>query len=98
VGIAGSSSTGDYVVMAGQVGIADHLHMADRSVLGAKAGVMFDTEPGKRYIGLPAVEEREAFRNAALVRQLSTFKKQIHELQRAAAIKPEPAEARSEAA
>ena len=96
VGIAGSSSTGDYVVMAGQVGIADHLHMADRSVLGAKAGVMFDTEPGKRYIGLPAVEEREAFRNAALVRQLSTFKKQIHELQRAAGIKIEPQ--RSEAA
>ncbi|HEX5105463.1 MAG TPA: UDP-3-O-(3-hydroxymyristoyl)glucosamine N-acyltransferase, partial [Pirellulaceae bacterium] len=82
VGIAGSCSTGDYVVMAGQVGIADHLHMADRSVLGAKGGVMFDTEPGKRYIGLPAVEEREAFRNAALVRQLPQMKKQIHELQR----------------
>jgi UDP-3-O-[3-hydroxymyristoyl] glucosamine N-acyltransferase len=96
VGLAGSCTTGDYVVMAGQVGIADHLHMADRSVLGAKSGVMFDTEPGKRYIGLPAVEEREAFRNAALVRQLPTFKKQIHELQRAAA--PAAAENRNEAA
>lgn len=84
VGIAGSCSTGDYVVMAGQVGIADHLHMADRSVLGAKSGVMFDTEPGKRYIGLPAIEEREAFRSAALVRQLPELKKQIQELRRAA--------------
>ena len=98
VGLAGSCSTGDYVVMAGQVGIADHLHMADRSVLGAKAGVMFDTEPGKRYIGLPAVEEREAFRNAALVRQLPTLKKQIHELQRAAALPAHVAETRDEAA
>jgi len=98
-GIAGSCEIGKYVVMAGQVGIADHLHMADRSVLGAKAGVMFDTEPGKRYIGLPAVEEREAFRNAALVRQLPELKKQIHALQRAAAAVPAcSSEAREEAA
>ena len=98
VGIAGSCSTGDYVVMAGQVGIADHLHMADRSVIGAKWGVMFDTEPGKRYIGLPAVEEREAFRSAALVRQLPALKKQIHELQRAAALPAPSLEAQPEAA
>ncbi len=27
VGIAGSTTTGDYVVMAGQVGIRDHVHI-----------------------------------------------------------------------
>src|SRR5205807_3439123 len=32
MGIAGSSTTGDYVVMAGQVGIADHIHIGDRAV------------------------------------------------------------------
>jgi len=32
VGIAGSSSTGDYVVMAGQAGIVDHVHIGDRDI------------------------------------------------------------------
>ena len=27
VGIAGSTTTGDYVVMAGQVGVRDHVHI-----------------------------------------------------------------------
>ena len=30
VGMAGSCSTGDYVVLAGQVGVADHVHIGDR--------------------------------------------------------------------
>jgi UDP-3-O-[3-hydroxymyristoyl] glucosamine N-acyltransferase len=85
VGIAGSTSTGDNVVLAGQVGIADHIHLAEGTVIGAKAGVMTDTEPKKRYIGLPAIEEREAFRSAALVRHLPEMRKQLHELQQAIA-------------
>ena len=42
VGIAGSTTTGDYVVMAGQVGVRDHVHIGDRAVLGAMAGVTND--------------------------------------------------------
>ena len=34
VGIAGSTTTGDYVVMAGQVGVRDHVHIGSRAVLG----------------------------------------------------------------
>ena len=85
VGIAGSVSTGDNVVLAGQVGLADHLHLADGTIIGAKAGVMTDTEAGKRYIGLPAIEEREAFRSAALVRHLPQMRKQLLDLQQAVA-------------
>ena len=33
-GIAGSVTTGDYVIMGGQVGIADHSHVGDRTMLG----------------------------------------------------------------
>ena len=38
VGIAGSTTTGDYVVMAGQVGVRDHVHIGSRAVLGAMSG------------------------------------------------------------
>jgi UDP-3-O-[3-hydroxymyristoyl] glucosamine N-acyltransferase len=83
VGIAGSCSTGEYVVMAGQVGLADHLHIADGAMLGAKAGVMPDALPGKRYLGAPAVEERQFFRSISLIQQLPEIRRQLHEAQRA---------------
>jgi UDP-3-O-[3-hydroxymyristoyl] glucosamine N-acyltransferase len=83
VGIAGSCSTGEYVVMAGQVGLADHLHIADGALLGAKAGLMADALPGKRYLGAPAVEERQFFRSISLIQQLPEIRRQLHEAQRA---------------
>jgi UDP-3-O-[3-hydroxymyristoyl] glucosamine N-acyltransferase len=85
VGIAGSSTTGDYVVLAGQVGVADHLHIADGALVGAKAGVMIDAQPGKRYLGAPAVEERQFFRTVSLLQQLPAMRKQIAELKQALA-------------
>jgi len=80
VGIAGSSTTGDYVVLAGQVGVADHLHIADGALVGAKAGVMIDALPGKRYLGAPAVEERQFFRTVSLLQQLPAMRRQLAEL------------------
>ena len=59
VGIAGSTSTGDYVVMAGQVGVRDHVHIGDRAVLGAMAGVVNDVPADVRMIGIPATPERD---------------------------------------
>jgi UDP-3-O-[3-hydroxymyristoyl] glucosamine N-acyltransferase len=82
-GIAGSCSTGEYVVMAGQVGLADHLHIADGALIGAKAGLMTDALPGKRYLGAPAVEERQFFRSISLIQQLPEIRRQLHEVQRA---------------
>ncbi|MBW8885477.1 MAG: UDP-3-O-(3-hydroxymyristoyl)glucosamine N-acyltransferase [Planctomycetia bacterium] len=83
VGIAGSCTTGEYVVMAGQVGLADHLHIGDGAMLGAKCGVMTDVPPGKRYLGAPAVEERQFFRSISLIQQLPEIRRQLHEAQRA---------------
>jgi len=48
VGIAGSCVTGDYVVMAGQVGVADHITIGERSQLGAQCGVIKDVVPDSR--------------------------------------------------
>lgn len=98
VGIAGSCSTGDYVVMAGQVGLADHLHIADGALLGAKSGLMTDALPGKRYLGAPAVEERQFFRSISLIQQLPEIRRQLHEAQRAIVRLAGDAEKRADAA
>ncbi|MBX3441476.1 MAG: UDP-3-O-(3-hydroxymyristoyl)glucosamine N-acyltransferase [Planctomyces sp.] len=90
VGLAGSVTTGDYVRCAGQVGIADHLHMGRGSTLGAKAGVMDDIPEGGHYIGLPAVPEKDAFRQLVtvaklpdLIQQVKSLTKQVAELEAA---------------
>ena len=54
VGFAGSVTTGDYVVCAGQVGVADHVHLGTGAVFGAKSGVHRDMAGGQTYLGLPA--------------------------------------------
>ncbi len=93
VGIAGSTDTGDYVVLAGQVGIADHLHIADGTQIGARAGVHKDSAPGERLLGTPARPEREAKRILlSLDRLVARIKQQLgmtDEDVRSSAQKPE---------
>lgn len=60
--IAGSSSTGDYVVLAGQVGVADHVTIHERAVVGARSAVYADVPAGQRVLGIPALPEREGKR------------------------------------
>jgi UDP-3-O-[3-hydroxymyristoyl] glucosamine N-acyltransferase len=67
--------------MAGQVGLADHLHIGDGARLGAKAGLMTDALPGKRYLGAPAVEERQFFRSISLIQQLPQIRRRLRELE-----------------
>ena len=55
VGIAGSTSTGDYVVMAGQAGIRDHVHIGDRAVLSeAVALAGFSEAEVSKVLGIKA--------------------------------------------
>jgi UDP-3-O-[3-hydroxymyristoyl] glucosamine N-acyltransferase len=80
VGIAGSVTTGDYVVMAGQVGIADHLHIGDRSILGAKAGVHKDVGPDQRMLGAPATPDKEQMRIMMSLEKLPEFRREIKKI------------------
>jgi len=81
VGIAGSSITGDYVVMAGQVGVRDHVRIGNGAILGAMAGVAHDVPDGAHMLGAPAAPEREQkIRHAALAR-LPEMRRQLKALQ-----------------
>jgi UDP-3-O-[3-hydroxymyristoyl] glucosamine N-acyltransferase len=79
MGIAGSSSTGDYVVIAGQAGIVDHVHIGQGAVIGAQSGVSKDIPAGQRVLGAPARPEREQKRILILLEKLGAMR---HDLQR----------------
>src|SRR5690606_24806117 len=63
-GIAGSTSTGDHVIFAANVGVSDHVRIDGGSVLGARTGV----PPNKHlkqdvYLGSPARPKIEAIKH-----------------------------------
>lgn len=80
MGIAGSSTTGDYVVAAGQVGIADHIHIGAGAQLGAKAGVMNDIPAGQRAFGAPALPEHEQKRIFATIFKLPEMRRDLRKI------------------
>ena len=82
VGFAGSGTTGDFVTMAGQVGLRDHIKIGSRSVLGAQAGVSHDLPEDSFCIGSPAVPARDFKRILAAQMKLPETRKQFRELQR----------------
>ena len=81
-GVAGSTTTGDYVVMGGQVGVRDHVHIGSGAMLGAKAGVMADIPEGGAYVGIPATPERQQMLIQASLHKLPALKKQVKALER----------------
>ncbi len=79
-GIAGSTTTGDYVVMAGRVGIRDHVHIGDRAVIGAMSGIMANVPEDARIVGIPATPEKEQMRILAAVARLPEMRKEFKAL------------------
>ena len=61
-GIAGSTVTGDYVVMGGQVAVAGHLKIGNMVQIAATSGVMTDIPDGAKYGGTPAMPLNDAKR------------------------------------
>jgi len=55
VGIAGSSIVEDDVVLAGQVGVINHVRIGRGAQVASKSAVMSDLEGGQTYAGIPAV-------------------------------------------
>jgi UDP-3-O-[3-hydroxymyristoyl] glucosamine N-acyltransferase len=80
MGIAGSSSTGDYVVVAGQVGIVDHVHIGTGAVIGAKAGVTKDVPDGQRTLGAPATPERDQKRIMMSLEKLPDMRRDLRRI------------------
>lgn len=55
VGISGSTTIQDFVVLGGQAGIGGHITLGKGSKIAGQAGVTSDTEPGSFLRGTPAL-------------------------------------------
>jgi len=80
MGIAGSSSTGDYVVIAGQAGIVDHIDIGARAMVGAQAGVIKDVPEGVRVLGSPARPERDQKRILMTLDRLPEMRRDLQRI------------------
>ena len=88
VGIAGSCKLGNYVIMAGQSGLAGHLKIGNQVTVGAKSGVMTDIPDGEKWLGAPAMPDRQAKRMMIAMMQLPDLIKKVADLERKLGEKP----------
>lgn len=81
VGIAGSSKTGDYVVLGGQVGVVGHIEICSGTLVGAKGGISKSvTKPG-RYTGVPLQPIDDYNRQQVLSRKLPELFERVKKLE-----------------
>ena len=81
-GIAGSSSTGDGVVVAGQAGIVDHVQIGAGAIIGAQAGVTKDVPDNQAMLGSPATPMREQKRFLMSLEQLPEMRRRLRCLEK----------------
>ena len=79
-GLAGSASTGDYVVIAGQVGVRDHTKIGSRTMVGAQSGVISDTGEDQILLGSPAIPRNEQAILFASINRLPELRKTVKQL------------------
>jgi UDP-3-O-[3-hydroxymyristoyl] glucosamine N-acyltransferase len=82
VALAGSVTTEDYVVCAGQVGVVEHVHLGEGCVLGSKAGALKDVPAGQTYIGVPAQPVVEAMKIVLAQRKFPEMQLRIRHLEK----------------
>jgi UDP-3-O-[3-hydroxymyristoyl] glucosamine N-acyltransferase len=71
VGIAGSTRIGDDVILAGHVGVTDHLVIGDGARIAAKSAVFGDVPAGASFSGHPARPHRQFLRAQAALYRLA---------------------------
>ena len=70
VGIAGSTRVGNDVILAGHVGVTDHLAIGDRARIAAKSAIFGDVPAGASFSGHPARPHRQFLRAQAAMYRL----------------------------
>ncbi len=71
VGISGSTTLEDYVVLGGQVGVVGHLRIGAGSQIAGSSNVNRDVPPGSRWGGTPAKPVRAWFRELTTLARLA---------------------------
>jgi UDP-3-O-[3-hydroxymyristoyl] glucosamine N-acyltransferase len=77
VGISGSTSIGDYVTLAGKVGLVGHIHVGDKAIVGGNSVVAKDVPEGAFVTGFPARPHREWTESQAALNRLPKILKEL---------------------
>lgn len=80
-GIAGSSKTGKYVILGGQVGVVGHVELEDGVMVASRGGISKSLKKGK-YRGSPAMPIEEYQRHEVYLRKIEAFYDRIKELEK----------------
>lgn len=80
VGISGSASIEDGVILAGQAGVGGHLTIGQGARIAGQAGVFGDVPAGETWGGYPARPQRESLRAHAALFRLATLVRPIERL------------------
>lgn len=70
-GLAGSVTLGDGVIIGGGACISDHVTLGNGVQVGGASGVINNFEDGKKILGYPAVEARDALKQWVVIRKLA---------------------------
>ena len=82
VGVSGSTTVEDDVVLAGQVGVAGHITIGKGVRATAQSGIPNDIAAGELVSGYPAIPNRDWLKSSAVFRQLPTLRRRVAELER----------------
>jgi UDP-3-O-[3-hydroxymyristoyl] glucosamine N-acyltransferase len=82
VGLAGSATVEDGVVLAAQAGVSPHVTIGRNTVVGGRGGVTADVPAGMFVSGFPAQEHRAELRQAAFVRRLPELYDRVRKLEK----------------
>jgi UDP-3-O-[3-hydroxymyristoyl] glucosamine N-acyltransferase len=97
VGIAGSATIEDGVILAGQAGLGGHITVGKGARVGGQAGVFGDVEPGLTVSGYPARRHKEALRATAATFKLAALLPRLERLLAEREAEAEPAAAEGDA-
>ena len=82
VGVAGSTRTGEGVVIGGQAGLVGHLEIGAGAKIGPQAGVISDVAPGQVVSGYPARDHRSYLKAMATLMRLPELVRSIERIRR----------------
>ncbi len=68
------------MILAGQVGVADHIEIGDNVIIAAQAGVGKSIPPNQILQGSPTMPQREFLRSSILIPRLPQIKRTVDEL------------------
>jgi UDP-3-O-[3-hydroxymyristoyl] glucosamine N-acyltransferase len=91
-GIAGSSIIEDDVLIAGQVGINDHVRIGKGTSVAGRSGVTKDLPPGLIVSGYPAQPHLDELRYQAALRRVPELLTRVKELEQRLAAMEQPVE------